>query len=276
VEAPVFWGFEAALAEVQAAFVTDPAQHQADLDAMQAGIAQMFEDMNRVFTAQEFRFHFSGAAAGHDIIAFLARFDAIFTLNQDLLLEDHYLSAKLSHPYRYWSCHDLPGMRPSEDAPKFRQWTCDNWKPADPFTITSGSQPLFKLHGSSNWIDANDTRLMIIGGNKANQINSHPILNWYAAQFDDFLNRPNTRLMIIGYGFGDEHINEAINRAVNSTELRFFDLSPKGSGQVKSSKFSFLETMFEKGLIGASRRPLSSTFRGDVIEYDKVHRFFGS
>jgi aminoglycoside phosphotransferase family enzyme len=105
-------GFEDALAEVQTAFLNDPAQHRTDFEAMQGGVSQMFEDMNRAFVGPKFRFHFSKAAAGQDVIAFLSKFDAIFTLNQDLLLERHYLSATLAEPYRYWSCHDLPGMRP--------------------------------------------------------------------------------------------------------------------------------------------------------------------
>ncbi len=282
-------GFEAALAEVQNSFRSEPTRHKAELDAFQNSVSTMFDDMNRAFLEPRFQFHFRPTNFERNIVTFLSKFDAIFTLNQDLLLERHYLTTNLAEgpaPLRHWRWHDLPGMRPHSESYGYQKWALDKWAPAnaEAFTIKDGAQPLFKLHGSSNWSDARDDQLMIVGGNKPAEIQLHPILDWYSKKFDCFLRQPNTRLMIIGYGFRDEHINDAINRAVSGPhELKFFNISPEGSEQAMSLSSMRnrkqivsdpLELMFKRGLIGASRRPLSSIFGYDIIEFEKVQRFF--
>jgi len=285
-------GFEAALAEVQNAYRSDPPRHKAELDSVQGGVSKMFDDMNSAFLESRFHFQFRQPSIDRNVVTFLSKFDAIFTLNQDLLLERHYLTTNLADapaPYRQWRCHDLPGMRldPNSEDHGYQKWALDRWIPANPedFVIKAAAQPLFKLHGSSNWESADRDQLMIIGGNKTTGIQLHPILGWYAKQFDEFLQRSKTRLMIIGYGFRDDHINEAINRAVNGpSELKFFNISPQGSEQAMSMNptrnrnqiilETQLESMFKKGLIGASRRPLSSIFGDDIIEHGKVQLFF--
>ena len=41
------------------------------------------------------------------------------------------------------------------------------------------------------------------------------------------LSIPNTKLMVIGYGFKDRHINEAIAKAVKDSNLRIYILNPQ-------------------------------------------------
>jgi hypothetical protein len=81
----------------------------------------------------------------------LTRFDAIFTLNQDLLLEIHYQQVFGALPR--WNGVLIPGMRPMPPAAGTRPFdaTMYMWRPTDDFTVHQGSQPYFKLHGSSNW-----------------------------------------------------------------------------------------------------------------------------
>jgi hypothetical protein len=108
-------------------------------------------------------------------------------------------------------------------------------------------------------------------------------LRWYAQQFEDYLSRPNTRLMIIGYGFFDPHITDPIVKAVESG-LKIFIIDHKGPDLAKSLNPTRLpgriivptplETMFEHGLIGSSTRDLSSIFKDDIAEFNKVKRFF--
>jgi hypothetical protein len=74
-------------------------------------------------------------------------------------------------------------------------------------------QPYFKIHGSINWQANKGGRLLVIGGNKPTTMQSHQILMWYADKFVETLSRPNARLMVIGYGFGDGHINQLIHEA---------------------------------------------------------------
>src|SRR5271165_710968 len=57
------------------------------LNAIQEALADVFGRMNAQFAARQFEFSNDIA---HSIQRFLVRFDAIFTLNQDLLIEVHY------------------------------------------------------------------------------------------------------------------------------------------------------------------------------------------
>lgn len=70
--------------------------------------------------------------------------------------------------------------------------------------------------------------MLVIGGNKASEIGRHPILKWNHEQFGDFLSKRDTRLMVLGYSFRDEHINDAIAAAADSGSLRLFIIDPDG------------------------------------------------
>ena len=84
-----------------------------------------------------------------------------------------------------------------------------------------------KLHGSYDWRDEENQEILILGRNKPSQISSTPLLNWYFDIFKTVLSIPNVRLMIIGYGFQDKHINEVIASAVKKSNLRIFILNPQ-------------------------------------------------
>jgi hypothetical protein len=145
------------------------------------------------------------------------------------------------------------------------------------------SQPFFKLHGSSNWRDSSDSTMLIIGGDKTCEIQRHPILSWYFSQFQEYLSKPDTRLMIIGYGFRDSHINDVITHAIQKDNLKFFVIDPSGADIVRKVNPSYggqiyapnnLDDAFKQGLIGASRRTLREIFGTDTVEHQKVQRFF--
>jgi hypothetical protein len=55
--------------------------------------------------------------------------------------------------------------------------------------------------------------MLILGGDKLSLIDRHPLLKWYREQFKAYMSKPDTRLMVIGYGIGDWHINEMIYQA---------------------------------------------------------------
>jgi hypothetical protein len=46
--------------------------------------------------------------------------------------------------------------------------------------------------------------------NKGTQIDGVALLDWYRSEFRARLSQPDARLMIIGYGFRDPHINEIL------------------------------------------------------------------
>jgi hypothetical protein len=82
-------GFEDALAELQEEHRrSNNAQTLKLLRAFQAAIVGMFNYMDQAFA--QTAFEPTTAPLEYSIRAFLGRFDAIFTLNQDLLLERYY------------------------------------------------------------------------------------------------------------------------------------------------------------------------------------------
>jgi hypothetical protein len=280
-------GFEAALAEVQLLWTRDPRAHQGELDAIQSSIQRLFSDMNSALLtigAFEFQQH-----RNYQVATTLARFDAIFTLNQDLLLEHHYLNDNVSLLSNgRWNGYQLPGLTPSPRAgfehlntPAGQQFV-----PVAPegFRVLDGAQPLFKLHGSSNWFERVGGPILVMGGRKEKEIEFHPILTWYMSKFEEFAWSGGTRLMVIGYGFRDEHINRVIERGAHEFGLRLFVVDPAGADiawRVNPSRApgaaigaeSSLESAFKLAVEGASRRSLREIFGGDPVEHAKVMRF---
>ncbi len=280
-------GFEAALADVQLRWTRDPRASQPELDAVQGAITRLFTDMNgALLSISNFEFQqdrrFMVATA-------LTKFDAIFTLNQDLLLEHHYLNDNVCLlSDRRWDGYQLPGLAPHPSAglqhiqtPAGKQYI-----PVEPaeFRLVDRAQPLFKLHGSSNWVERVGGPILVMGGRKEKEIEFHPILNWYMEQFERVLCGGGARLVVIGYGFRDEHINRIIIRAARDCGLRMFVVDPAGADiawRVNPSRGpgasigaeSDLEAAFKQAVQGASRRSLREIFGGDRVEHAKLMRF---
>jgi hypothetical protein len=144
-------------------------------------------------------------------------------------------------------------------------------------------QPYFKLHGSMNWVDPNGGRLLVMGGNKPTTMRRHPILMWYAAKFVELLSKPGARLMVIGYGFRDNHINQLIYEAWQKSNqtLSMFIIHPDGREILKKvnptyDKPIYLPGPLEEIKVYDSTRSLRTTFGGNdpgehdiLIEYAK-------
>jgi len=255
---------------------------------LQSAISRMFSDMNASFlgaTGWEFQ-QYQDLMVG----TFLTRFDAIFTLNQDVLLEKHYTNDNISLVgTRKWAGPEIPGMRriPARDAMDSESWALSTWTPLPEaeFKESDRFQPLYKLHGSSNWTCTDGQPMLIMGGAKVREIGTTPILSWYAKVFEERLCQKDVKLMVIGYGFRDEHINAALARAIERG-LKLFIIAPEGAelarqlnptrkhGQIMVA--TPLEGMIEQSLIGASRRPLRDIFGHDTAEHNKVMRFFAT
>jgi hypothetical protein len=86
--------------------------------------------------------------------------------------------------------------------------------------------------------------------------------------------------MIIGYGFGDRHINSILLKAAE-VKAKFFIVDVagievmdkrKGQDQIAQRLWDALAPQ----IIGASRRPLTTAFGVDRIEHAKLQSFFAS
>jgi hypothetical protein len=125
--------------------------------------------------------------------------------------------------------------------------------------------------------------MLIVGGGKAENIERTPLLKWYHDQFREFLLRPDTRLMVIGYSFNDPHINSVIEEAADAGGLSVFiidprgadvlDKRPQGPGVIRGPATTLMNKIRPR-LIDESTRRLISTFSSDKVEHSKVMGFF--
>lgn len=104
-------------------------------------VAGIFNRMNNTFMHVRFEFE-DLPSVQHSVVAFLSRFHAIFTLNQDALLEQHY-NPHIGPPMN-WGRMNTPGMRfmPPFQPTGSRQDKFAVMEPNPPFTnFGTGAQP---------------------------------------------------------------------------------------------------------------------------------------
>ena len=213
--------FEAALEIVR----TDGRYSREDLAAMEEAIATCFQGMDRQFRDPNY------PVATATINDFISRFcpgpvgqatGYVFSLNQDLLLERIYGTQVDRQKLVYY-----PGTRWLDRPPPFPAGLQDipDASLVDPAADTPLLRRCFnliKLHGSMNWRAADGSRSMIIGGGKPESIARVPLLLWYQNVFDAVLCAGAVRLMVIGYGWGDEHINAIVAKAARDYGLQVY------------------------------------------------------
>lgn len=277
-------GFEAALSDIQGAYLhSKGATEKANLDQLQAAIRGMFLDMDRGFAARNFEFQNDIA---YLVRTFLIRFDAIYSLNQDGLPELHYLNGNIQlGSSGRWNSWQLPGMRLNPDPLRhpLDKTPIPLWTPEpSKFLLADKNQPFVKLHGSHNWITNDGEKLLVLGADKAKMIASNAVLRWCFELFDRDLSEP-VKLMIIGYGFRDPHINETLLKSARANHLKLFVIDSLGARALDQNNptrgrsiyvRSELDEILSSTLIGTSNRLLSETFHNDRIEHAKLMRFF--
>jgi len=252
--------------------------HPADakLIRFQNAVSDLFSRLNKSFRTKNFEFNTDLAFS---VKGFLAKFDAIFSLNQDLLLEIHYIQNFGLHGK--WSGVVLPGVTctsPPNHVGPFDPTVC-KWTPTANTVGGPGLQPFYKLHGSSNWQTESGAPLLIMGNTKAGAIQRFPVLRGYHNQFAASLSEPNSKLMVIGYSFQDEHINAVIERAWREHGLGTYLVDLRGRDALPDPKMVHAAIKVKRDiehikLIGELRRPLFSVFAGDTFAHGELMRFF--
>jgi hypothetical protein len=107
-----------------------------------------------------------------------------------------------------------------------------------------------------------------MGGNKPTTMQLHPILMWYATKFTEYLSKPGARLMVIGYGFMDGHINKLIYEAWEKSNrtLSIVIVDPDGREILRKTNPTYgklyLPGPLEEITVLDSTRPLRTTFGG--------------
>jgi hypothetical protein len=269
-------GFEAVLARLQGA--TDAANVKR-CETLTSVLAGIFNMMGGAYMQRQFQFA-AIPDTRYSLTPFLGRFDTIFTLNQDTLIEQKYLPGL---PTRRAHLPGLKFMNPSAMTGAVQdKFAMMEPNPSD-FQLSPSIQPYIKLHGSVNWMESNTgQRLLIMGGAKTALIGRFPLLKWYQDEFREALMQPGARLMVMGYSFSDEHINDAIFSAAKNSALKLFIVDPAGVNIIdkrdKSAAIPIpkeaLQEVLERQIVGVSTRPISSTFNDDIVENGRLARFF--
>jgi hypothetical protein len=270
-------GFEAVLARLQGA--TDAANMKR-CDVLTSVLAGIFSMMGLAYMQRQFEFA-AMPDTRYSLAPFLARFDTIFTTNQDTLIEQKYMPGP--GPSRRTHIPGLKFMNPSAMTGSLQDRIALMEPNPSDFQLSPSIQPYIKLHGSVNWMESNvGQRMLIMGGAKTALIKRYPLLNWYQEEFREALMQPGARLMVMGYSFSDEHINEAILTAAKDSDLKLFIVDPAGiniidkrdkSAAIPIPKEEFQEVL-ERRIIGISTRPISSTFNDDIVENGRLGKFF--
>lgn len=116
---------------------------------------------------------------------------------------------------------------------------------------------------------------MVIGGNKKEQIDREPLLKWYYKIFADVLSGGDKKLMVIGYGFRDEHINSTIVNAIKNRGLKLYVLSPEKPDDFIKKVNGILPEIAD-GLYGYFAYNLFQTYKenADYFHNTMDERFF--
>lgn len=177
----------------------------------------------------------------------------IFTLNQDLFFERLYSNRSLSIPgiennSKWFTSYFNEPFNQKDSIPLPDQ----NELSSNTDILSDGNFFLIKLHGSYNWKSFDGTQKMVLGGGKIEQIRKEPLLKYYCEIFKKVLSQDQRRLLIIGYGFGDDHINQIISDSVRDHGLKIYIISPVSPEDFRKK--------FENGLTSEIWRGISGYF----------------
>lgn len=195
-----------------------------------------------------------------------------FTLNQDLYIERHFGSTKtkLSIPdldNRIWGIRDRPF---TDDY--YVRLTGNLDSPKEPLSATKFHY--IKLHGSLNWKKSDGTDALVIGTYKVFQIEQEPLLNWYFKIFKEELSKGERKLLSIGYGFGDEHINAIIIDSMKNHGLKLYVISPSKAKEFKNELCSHQGEPIWDRLSGYYPHMLTEVLENLNIWYDIIKTIF--
>ena len=248
-------------------------------ERLQAAVLTTFNDMNDALVTGGL-----GDRPGDPrrwLSTFLSRFDAIFTLNQDLFLEMHYLPGNMLPEFSKWTAISHPGISLPDAWNKLS--SADRrravLRESGSFDHDPKHQPVYKLHGSTNWQTKDGEPIVVIGGSKDATIRGSTLLSGYLDAFRRYLTVGGSKLMVIGYGFADEHVNEAIGEASTKSALQTYVIDPSGLAVFRADPPNLMKpykSIFDQiNLGGISMRPFREAFRSDTFSFNSFYRFLG-
>jgi hypothetical protein len=251
----------------------------ADAAAMETAISVAFDSMDEAYKNPQ------PPVLNATVNDFIGRFcpgpvgigtGYVFSLNQDLLLERIYgtivTRQKLVLPGATWQT--APHSSP------MGAWDIPLASPVDP-AVTEPQLlknfNLVKLHGSINWRTTDGSSAIVMGRRKPLTIAKSPLIDWYHRVFERILASGDARLMVIGYGWGDEHVNDPIADAVRDHGLQIYSWDRAHPRDLLNGKRRSDEIL--GGIMGFSLRPMTDVMPPTPVnpgsaDYDAIVRDF--
>jgi hypothetical protein len=244
----------------------------ADAAAMETAIKAAFDDMDADYRNP------NPPVLGATVNDFIGRFcpgpvgigtGYVFSLNQDLLLERIYgtivTRQQLAIPgISSWS--DRPPPFPAGAQPI----------PLASLVDLSAGEPLLlrnfnhiKLHGSINWRLSGGSSSIVMGRRKPLTIAKSPLIDWYHRVFEQVMFSGDVRLMVIGYGWGDEHINDPIADAVQNRGLQIYSWNPQHPREMLAGRHRGDDIL--RGIMGFSTRPMTEVMPNNPTNPGSAH-----
>ncbi len=267
--------FEAALGTLRSGIFSAQDRHTFERGLMDAFVA-MDTEIGRpgrqpwinIYKVRELLFRFWGERQDRVDSGYM------FTLNQDLWPERYLCNVTSA------AAPTLPGIQRRTNQ---RLFTTDLGYYNDGFIMQplpnlptgvrlSGAFNVIKLHGSFNWRTTDGQNAMVVGTEKTAQISALPLLAVYWQIFRAVLQAGGVRLMVVGYGFGDEHVNAVIADAVRNHGLRVFiwDTAPDLKQRILSRPHG---PEIWRGILSMASRPMIEVFpsvQAVTAEYGRI------
>lgn len=90
-----------------------------------------------------------------------------------------------------------------------------------------------KLHGSYGWKSSDGLNQLVVGTNKESLIQNEPLLQGYFNLFANTIKEGNKKVLIIGYGFRDAHINALLLEGVEKHGLEIYIISTQAPADLR-------------------------------------------
>ncbi len=174
------------------------------------------------------------------------KYNFIVTLNQDLAVERFHLlmsegnienkpgqpketiekTIGLNFPFTNYFMADVVGSKWNGNfcIQRQRDYNFENFQQVIKYSreniLKIGQTNYIKLHGSANWSHSEGKNVLISGVKKERKIHAYNVLRANFSLFEKLSEIPKLRIVIVGYGFKDTHVNNIISKAIeNGAEL---------------------------------------------------------
>lgn len=204
----------------------------------------------------------------------------MFTLNQDLFMERHWNwnSPGVPRVARFQNGFDSQSFNAND----FVELSADNAEARLQKGLENHAGIHYiKLHGSYGWKSSDGANQLVVGTSKETLIQREPLLRAYFDLFQSVIKEGSKKVLLIGYGFRDTHINAALVDGVQNHGLEVYILTPGGIADLRRNMENghyYALDILNKGLRGYFQKSLLDVFpknQDRTPHYDEMLQALG-